>query len=103
MSEPSRSPTHYALGLTLNEAQGLPAISHGGEVSGFLALNTLVPTKNTGIVVLSNEDGVDMVPTVMREVAAILLAPGNAEADKTGRVGPKTPRRNEAPDLSRAL
>ena len=82
--------THYALGLTLNEVQGLPAISHGGEVSGFLALNTLVPTKDTGIVVLSNEDGVDMVPTVMREVAATLLAPGNAEADKQDDLVRKT-------------
>ena len=71
--------THYALGLTLSEVQGLPAISHGGEVSGFLAMNTVFPTKNTGIIVLSNQDGVNMVPTVMREVAATLFAPGNAE------------------------
>jgi len=70
--------THYALGLSLGETQGLPTISHGGEVSGFLASNTLFPTKDTGIIVLSNEDGVNMVPTVTREVAAALFAPGDA-------------------------
>jgi CubicO group peptidase (beta-lactamase class C family) len=72
-------PTHYALGLQVGEMQGLPTISHGGEVSGFLAANTVFPTKNTGIIVLSNQDGVNMVPTVMREVAATLFAPGNEE------------------------
>ena len=47
-------------------------------MSGFLASNTLFPTKDTGIIVLSNEDGVNMVPTVTREVAAALFAPGDA-------------------------
>jgi len=72
--------THYALGLTLGEMQGMPTISHGGEVSGFLAMNTLFPTRSTGIIVLSNQDGQNMVPTITREVAATLFAPGNAEA-----------------------
>ena len=72
-------PAHYALGLSVGESQGLPTISHGGEVSGFLAANTLFPTKNTGIIVLSNQDGVNMVSTVMREVTAALFAPGDSE------------------------
>jgi len=95
--------THYALGLSLNEVQGLPAISHGGEVSGFLALNTLVPEKKTGIVVLSNEDGVDMVPTVMREIAGILLAPGNAEAGKQDDLVRKTLEELAQGKITRAL
>ena len=33
-----------------------------------------VPSKNTGVIVLSNEDGVNMEPTIMREV----VAAGNA-------------------------
>ena len=71
--------THYALGLSVGELQGLPTLSHGGEVSGFLAQNTLFPTKNTATIVLSNQDGVNMVPTVAREVAAVLFSPGDAE------------------------
>ena len=71
--------THYALGLTLGEMQGLPTISHGGEVSGFLAQNTVFPTKNTAIIVLSNQDGLNLVPTVVREVAALLFSPSDAE------------------------
>jgi D-alanyl-D-alanine carboxypeptidase len=80
------NPTHYALGLSLSEVQGVPAISHGGEVSGFLAMNTLFPTKNIGIVVLSNQDGQNMVPTVMREVAVSLLAPGNTQTGEQNAV-----------------
>jgi CubicO group peptidase (beta-lactamase class C family) len=74
--------THYALGLSIGEMQGFPTISHGGEVSGFLAQNTVFPTKNTGIIVLSNEDGVNMIGTVTREVAAALFSPSNVETTK---------------------
>ncbi len=74
--------THYALGLSIGEMQGFPTISHGGEVSGFLAMNTLFPTKNTAIIVLSNEDGVNMIGTVTREVATTLFSPSDAETTK---------------------
>jgi CubicO group peptidase (beta-lactamase class C family) len=71
--------THYALGLSLGEMQSLPTISHSGEVSGFLAMNTLFPTKKTAIIVLSNEDGVNMIGTMTREIAAALFSPSDAE------------------------
>ncbi len=70
-------PTHYALGLSLGESQGLPTISHGGEVSGFLASNTVFPTRNTAVIVLSNEDGVNMIQTINREIAEILFSPAD--------------------------
>ena len=54
-------PTHYALGLQLGDIRGTPTLSHGGEVSGFLAMNTLIPSKSDGIVVLTNEDGVNLI------------------------------------------
>jgi D-alanyl-D-alanine carboxypeptidase len=72
--------THYALGLQVGEQHGIPAISHSGEVSGFLALNTLFPSKNIGIVVLSNEDGVNLISPVMQALASELIDPESPAA-----------------------
>ena len=40
--------------------RNIPTISHSGEVSGFLASNTVFSTRNGAVVVLSNEDGIDL-------------------------------------------
>ena len=74
--------THYALGLQTGEMQGTPTLSHSGEVSGFLAINTLFPAKNLGIVVLTNEDGVGMFQTVSQEIANIILQDGSEAKDR---------------------
>jgi CubicO group peptidase (beta-lactamase class C family) len=42
--------THYALGLQLGDFDGVPTISHSGEVSGFLATNTVFPPKNAAVI-----------------------------------------------------
>jgi CubicO group peptidase (beta-lactamase class C family) len=67
--------THYALGLHLGEFNNIPTIGHSGEVSGFLASNTLYPTRNAAIVVLTNEDGVNLISPVTTQVATILFMP----------------------------
>ena len=74
--------THYALGLSLGEMFGTPMLSHGGEVSGFLAQNSVFPEKNAAVIVLSNEDGVNMIGPIARDIAAVLLAPPNSSAIK---------------------
>lgn len=74
--------THYALGLGLGESHGTPTISHGGEVSGFLAANTVFPAKDLAIVVLSNEDGVNLIRPVTDQIAAVLLDPPNSASSK---------------------
>jgi len=76
--------THYALGLDLGEFNHLPTIAHSGEVSGFLASNTLYPTRNAAIVVLTNEDGVSLIGPVTTQLATILFVaeqPAAAEKD----------------------
>jgi CubicO group peptidase (beta-lactamase class C family) len=73
-------PTHYALGLQLGDIRGTPTLSHGGEVSGFLAMNTLIPSKSDGIVVLTNEDGVNLIGPLTGEITDVLLDPENTEA-----------------------
>jgi D-alanyl-D-alanine carboxypeptidase len=61
-------------------------ISHGGEVSGFLALNSVFPTKNVGIVVLSNEDGVNLIGPLRQEIATLLLNPNSVAAKQDQEV-----------------
>ncbi len=75
-------PTHYALGLAIGEMSGTPTISHSGEVSGFLAMNTLFPSKDDAVIVLTNEDGVNLIGPLTQEIAGILLDPDNASAEK---------------------
>jgi CubicO group peptidase (beta-lactamase class C family) len=65
--------THYALGLQVNDFAGIPAVYHGGEVSGFLADNFIFPTKNASITVLSNEDGVNLIGPLARKIAAAIF------------------------------
>ena len=66
--------THYALGLSVGERNGIPAISHSGEVSGFLASNVLFPTRQAAVVVLTNEDGIDLIGPLSRQIADTLFA-----------------------------
>jgi D-alanyl-D-alanine carboxypeptidase len=67
--------THYALGLSLGDLSGVPMLQHSGEVSGFISSNAVFPTRNAAVVVLSNEDGVNLVGTLARQVASIVLLP----------------------------
>ncbi|MGA7415031.1 MAG: serine hydrolase domain-containing protein [Bryobacteraceae bacterium] len=66
--------THYALGLQLGEMNDVPTVSHGGEVSGFLASNTLFPTRGAAVVLLSNQDGISLIGSLSRQIGALLFA-----------------------------
>jgi CubicO group peptidase (beta-lactamase class C family) len=70
--------TRYALGLMLRDAAGAPAITHGGEVSGFLASNTVIPSRNGAVIVFSNQDCVNVVSPLSQQL--IDLAFGTAPA-----------------------
>lgn len=74
--------THYALGLSVGEFHGLQLIAHTGEVSGFLAANSLIPAKHAGVVVLSNEDGVNLIGPLSQMIRSMLVDPPNSEAEK---------------------
>jgi CubicO group peptidase (beta-lactamase class C family) len=74
--------THYALGLQTGEMAGSRLLTHSGEVSGFLSMNTVFPEKSLGVAVLSNEDGMDLISAVTRETVTLLLQPPNAETER---------------------
>src|SRR5579883_2895667 len=67
--------THYALGLQLREIDGMPVLSHGGEVSGFLSSNAILPTRDGAVVVLSNQDGMNLVAPLTDEIARMTFLP----------------------------
>ncbi len=69
-------PTHYALGLQIGDLNGIRMIYHGGEVSGFLALNEIFPDRNVAVTVLSNEDGIDLIGPLARRIAIAVMNPG---------------------------
>jgi CubicO group peptidase (beta-lactamase class C family) len=67
--------THYALGLGLGEIAGIPVFQHSGEVSGFISSNTVLPTRGGAVVVLSNQDVVNMVGPLARQIATLVFVP----------------------------
>jgi CubicO group peptidase (beta-lactamase class C family) len=67
--------THYALGLSVRDFRGMPMLSHGGEVSGFLALDEMFPTRNGAIIVLSNEDGINLIEPLGDQLAQLVFLP----------------------------
>jgi D-alanyl-D-alanine carboxypeptidase len=74
--------THYALGLSISQFHGTPLIAHSGEVSGFLAANSIMPAKNFGVVVLSNEDGVNLIGPLSQMIRGMLVDPPGSAAQK---------------------
>jgi CubicO group peptidase (beta-lactamase class C family) len=75
--------TRYALGLMLREAAGAPAITHGGEVSGFLASNTVIPSRNGAVIVVSNQDCVSVVSPLSQRIITLVFGPPAPAANKT--------------------
>ncbi|HLX46544.1 MAG TPA: serine hydrolase domain-containing protein [Bryobacteraceae bacterium] len=71
--------THYSLGLSVTEVANIPAFEHGGEVSGFLSSNTVFPTRNGAVIVLSNQDVVSMVGPISNQVTRLVFLPERHE------------------------
>lgn len=74
--------TNYALGVSLGQFHRIPSISHSGEVMGFLALNTIYPNRETAVVALSNEVGVNMLEPLVDEISSLLLVPSQPKASE---------------------
>jgi D-alanyl-D-alanine carboxypeptidase len=96
-------PTHYALGLQTGEVAGARMLTHSGEVSGFLSMNTVFPEKNLGIAVLSNEDGVDLISAVTHEAVTLLLQPSKAGTERQDATVRKILEGLQAGRIDRAL
>ena len=72
--------SHYALGLQVGDLRNIPMLFHGGEVSGFLASNSVFPNRGGAVIVLSNQDGVDLIGPLSRQVAELVFLPDRPPA-----------------------
>ena len=66
--------THYGLGVDVNSQAGHRALSHGGEVSGFTAQNTVFPDDRAAVVVLTNQDAASASGAIASGIAPLLFA-----------------------------
>jgi len=85
--------THYALGLHLEQLEAgwpghrylIPAITHGGRVPGFSAVNDIYPTRDVAVIVCSNQDGTELVRPLAEEVSRWILEPFTQRARQLWR------------------
>ena len=82
---PNGDRTHYALGLSLGEQNGMPTIGHTGEVSGFLASNVLFPSRGGAVVVLTNQDGINLIGPLSRQIAATAFGDARPAASSAAK------------------
>jgi CubicO group peptidase (beta-lactamase class C family) len=68
------TPTNYALGVGVSNADGHPRLSHGGAVSGFVSLNTVWLDQGAAVVALANADGSNATGSVTAQIGPLLLA-----------------------------
>jgi CubicO group peptidase (beta-lactamase class C family) len=66
--------THYGLGVDVSSQGGHRAISHGGEVSGFTATNTIFPDDRAAVVVLTNQDAASASGAIAGGIGPLLFA-----------------------------
>jgi CubicO group peptidase (beta-lactamase class C family) len=72
--------TGYGLGLAVALDGNRRVVGHGGEVSGFTAVNRVYPEERAAIVVLVNQDAADAARTIAGRIAEQLFV-GNSPAD----------------------
>ncbi len=65
----------YGLGVSLSVRDGRRVVSHGGEVGGFVASNTIFPDDKVAVVVLTNQEASAAAGAIGRAIATLLLPP----------------------------
>jgi CubicO group peptidase (beta-lactamase class C family) len=63
----------YGLGVSVAIVNGHRAIGHGGEVSGFTAMNVIYPDDRAAVTVLVNQDAIDASGTIATRIASRLF------------------------------
>lgn len=72
--------SNYGLGITVGALNGHRALSHGGEVGGFVASNTVFPDDKDAVVVLTNQEASPAAGMIGRALSQLLIAPPTAAA-----------------------
>jgi D-alanyl-D-alanine carboxypeptidase len=78
----------YALGVGVALEGNRRVVRHGGEVSGFTAVNRVYPEDRAAIVVLVNQDAVGAASAIAEKIAKLLFVSSSpADAAMLTRVG----------------
>jgi hypothetical protein len=67
------SVSNYGCGLAVGDRGGVTVLGHNGAVNGFYALNLVVPSTRSAIIVLSNLSSYSDVNVVYNQLAALVL------------------------------
>ncbi|MGH9500610.1 MAG: serine hydrolase domain-containing protein [Terriglobales bacterium] len=73
----------YGLGVDVYMERGHRVLSHNGEVSGFIAQNTVYPDDRAAIVVFTNQDAVTAGPQIAHQISPLLLAKTDPDAARS--------------------
>ncbi len=79
-------PTGYGLGIQVGRRNNHPVLSHGGEVGGYVAQETMLPSDNLAVVVLTNLDASRAASEISNALVNVLLptaAAAPASVDKS--------------------
>ena len=71
--------TGYGLGVSVGVQNGHKFISHSGEVSGFVATNTVYPDDKAAITVLTNQDASPAAGAIAAELGPMLIGRSKEE------------------------
>jgi D-alanyl-D-alanine carboxypeptidase len=77
--------TRYGLGLTIGMSDGRRFVSHGGEVSGFTATNTVYPDDRAAVVAFTNLDATGASSQIATRIANLLFATTDAATTELSR------------------
>jgi CubicO group peptidase (beta-lactamase class C family) len=70
--------TRYGLGVSVGSNNGRRTLSHGGEVSGFTAQNTIFPEDRAAVVVLTTQDAADAGGAITGAIIPLLFESADA-------------------------
>jgi D-alanyl-D-alanine carboxypeptidase len=74
---------HYGLGVTLSTRDGHTVVSHGGEVGGFVAQNTVFPDQKIAVAALTNQEASAAAGAIVRALSTLLLPSPSAASGGT--------------------
>jgi CubicO group peptidase (beta-lactamase class C family) len=78
--------TGYALGVGIGLTQGRRELRHGGEVSGFVSSNRVLPDDRIAVAVLTNQDASGAADRIASQVRDALLRAASAPSVESDRV-----------------
>jgi D-alanyl-D-alanine carboxypeptidase len=81
------SVSNYGCGLAVGERGGVKVLSHSGAVNGFYALNLVVPSTRSAVILFSNLSSYSDVNVVYNQLAALVLP--KVEKSPTASPAPK--------------